>query len=135
MKERVRPTIAGADGLILKAKLEMKTEKSGAVLTRTVAFNTVVSLTAEMKKIRCTPRKRPSKKRSLMFLFIRSALNNLRKASTTIRRAALAIIIRQNAIEKVSIIPRNLTKIDAVPKSMPPTVPSAKESLLVPVFI
>jgi hypothetical protein len=51
------------------------------------------------------------------------------------RRAALAIIIRQNAIEKVSIVPRNLTKIDAVPKSMPPTVPSAKESLLAPVFI
>ena len=134
-KERTRPAIAPLDGLILKAMPEMRTEKMGAVLTRTVAFNTVVSLTAETKRMRCIPRKRPRKKRPLMFLYIRSALKDFRKTSTTMRRAVQAIIIRQNAIEKVSKVPRNLTKIEAVPNSVPPIVPSANEILLVPVFI
>jgi hypothetical protein len=76
INERTKPTIAVEEGLSLKTKLEMKTEKSGAVLTRAVAFNTVVSLTAETKKMKCIPSKRLRMKSSLRFFFTRLALKD-----------------------------------------------------------
>jgi hypothetical protein len=58
MNDIVKPKIARRDGLSLKMKLEMKIEKIGVVLTRTVAFRIVVSFTADMKNIKCKLRKK-----------------------------------------------------------------------------
>jgi hypothetical protein len=48
----VNPTTASRDGFILKRKVEMSTEKMGAVFTNTVAFKIVVSLTDETKRMK-----------------------------------------------------------------------------------
>jgi hypothetical protein len=50
IKDITIPTIARREGFSLKNTLEISVEKMGVVLTKTVAFKIVVSLTAEKKE-------------------------------------------------------------------------------------
>lgn len=51
------PTNAKRDGFRLKTKLDIKSEKKGTVLTKTVAFRIVVSFNETVKKTKCNPKK------------------------------------------------------------------------------
>jgi hypothetical protein len=135
MKDIVKPTIARRDGLSLKRKLEINMEKMGVVLTRTVAFRIVVSFTAEIKNIKCKPRKKLRMKRSFKFFFIRLKLNDFPRIINIIARVRQAIIKRQKAIENASRSCRNLMKMAAVPKRTPAVTPSVKASFLVLTYI
>jgi hypothetical protein len=123
------------DGLSLKTKLEIRTEKIGVVLTRTVALSIVVSFTADTKNMKCRPRKKLRTMRSLKFLRTRSRLNGFRKASSIKAKARHATIKRQKAIENESTYCRNLMKMAAVPKRIPAMIPSVRANFLVLVCI
>jgi hypothetical protein len=131
MNDIVKPIIARRDGLILKRKFETNIEKIGVVLTRTVAFRIVVSFTADMKNIKCNPRKKLRMKRSFKFLFTRLKLKGFLRTINIIARAKQAIIKRQKAMENESKFGRNLMRIAAVPKRTPAVIPSVKASFLV----
>jgi hypothetical protein len=131
MNDIVKPKIARRDGLSLKMKLETNIEKMGVVLTRTVAFRIVVSLTAYMKKIKCKPRKKLRMRSSFRFFLTRSKLKDFLRTINIIAKAEQAIINRQKAIENASKPCRSLMKMAAVPKKTPAVMPSVKASFLV----
>jgi 7-keto-8-aminopelargonate synthetase-like enzyme len=111
--------------------MEMSIEKMGVVLTRTVAFNIVVSFTADMKNMKCNPRKKPRTKRLIKFFLARLKLKDFLRTISITAKVKEAIIKRQKAMEKESRFCRNFMKIDAVPKRTPAVIPSVSTSLLV----
>jgi hypothetical protein len=131
MNDIAKPKIAKRDGLSLKMKLDTNIEKIGVVLTRTVAFRIVVSFTADMKNIKCKPRKKLRIKRSFKFFLTRLKLNDFLRTINIVTKAKQAIINRQKAIENASKPCRNLMKIAAVPKRTPAVMPSVKANFLV----
>jgi len=131
MKEMVKPIIATLDGFSLKMKLETNIEKIGVVLTRTVAFRMVVSLTADMKNMKCKPRKKLRIIKSFIFFRRMPWLNDFLRTSEIMASTRQAIIRRQKAMENASTLWRNLMKIAAVPKRMPAIIPSVRASFLV----
>jgi hypothetical protein len=131
MNDIVKPKIARRDGLSLKIKLETNIEKIGVVLTRTVAFKIDVSFTADMKKIKCKPRKKLRKQMSFKFFRTSLKLKDFLKTNNIAAKAKQAIISRQKAIENASKFCRNLMKMAAVPKKTPAVMPSVKANFLV----
>jgi hypothetical protein len=106
-------------------------EKIGVVLTRTVAFNIVVSFTADMNNMKCNPRKKLRIERLMRLFLMRPKLKDFFRTINIIVKVMQAMIKRQKAIEKESRFCRNFMKIDAVPKKTPAVIPSVSASLLV----
>jgi hypothetical protein len=131
MNDIVKPRIARRDGFRLKKKAEMNVEKIGVVLTRTAAFRIVVSFTADMKNMKCKPRKKLRKTRSLKFLLTRLKLKDVLTKSNITPRTRQATVKRQKAIENESKFCRNLMKMAAVPNRTPAVMPSVRANFLV----
>jgi len=125
------PKAARREGFKPKRKDEKNIEKIGVVLTRTVAFKIVVSFTADMKNMKCKPRKNPRKTSFFKFFQAWPKPRDILKAIIITTRTAQAIIKRQKAIEKTSNVGKNLMKMDAVPNRIPAATPSNNVNLLV----
>lgn len=105
----------------------------GVVFTSTVAFSMLVFLTAETKKMKCTPRSIPSTKKCLALPRIRSILNFARALlKTRIARTSMpdAIINRQIDMENGFMSVRRI-RIAAVPNNNPAASPSSRENFRV----
>lgn len=105
----------------------------GVVFTSTVAFNMLVFLTAETKKMKCTPRSIPSTKKCLALPRSRSRLNCARTLlKTRMARTSMldAIISRQIDMENGFMSVRRI-RMAAVPNSNPAVRPSSREALRV----
>jgi len=111
--------------------VEINIEKIGVVLTRTVAFSIVVSFTADMKNMKCNPRKKLRANKLIKFFFTRLKLKDFLQTTNITVKDRQAIIKRQKAIENESKSLRNFMKIAAVPKRNPAVMPSIKDSFLV----
>ena len=131
MNEIVRPIMARLEGLMLKRKLEMNTEKIGVVFTRIVAFRIVVSFTADTKNMKWRLSKKLRMRSSFRFFFTRFKLSDFPRTISITARVRQAIIRRQKAIWNVSMFCRNLMKMAAVPKRIPAVMPSVKASFFV----
>lgn len=103
---------------------------TGVVLTRTVALRILVALTDEMKRMKCKPRRRPSKKiLSRLTLRILSSKCTRNKTAKTVRTSE-ATTRRPMAIDKTLKVGRSLMKIAADPKKRPALKPSRIAVLL-----
>lgn len=105
----------------------------GVVFTSTVAFNMLVFLTAETKKMKCAPRSIPSTKKCLALPRIRSRLNCARALlKTRMTRTSMpdAIINRQIDMENGFMSVRRI-RMAAEPNSNPAVSPSSRENFLV----
>lgn len=114
----------------MKSKVEMSTEKIGAVFTKTVAFRIVVSITADTKRMKWSPIRTPKREIHLMFAFTIPKLKDCFKTGVIAIKVAEAIMRRQKAMEETLRPLRSLMKIAAVPNSIPAMEPSVKDFLL-----
>jgi hypothetical protein len=110
--------------------VEINMEKIGVVFTKTVAFRRDVSFTAEMNKMKWTPKSMPSIRKSLKFLLKKLVTTGFLRARTMQARAPQAIISLQRAMDKTFIPGNNRMNIAAVPKRKPAVMPSSKAVFL-----
>ena len=105
-------------------------EKIGVVFTKTTAFRREVSFTAEMNKMKWTPKSIPSIRKSFKLLLKKPVTRVFLRARIMQPRATHAIISLQRAIEKTVIPGNNRMNIAAVPKRKPAVTPSSNAVFL-----
>jgi hypothetical protein len=124
------PKTAKRDGFSWNIKDDTNIDQTAVVFTSTVAFKIVVSKTAETKRIKCKPRRKPRTRILGKFVLNKALGKGFFKAATRKARNNDAIIKRQRAIEKTLSPLSKRIKTAAVPKSAPPITPSASAVLL-----
>jgi hypothetical protein len=131
MKEIASPISAKREGTCLNKRIETSIEKNGTVLTKTVAFRIVVSLSAAVKNTKWRPMKTLRTNSSLAFFLTSPNWDVFSKTTDITIKARQAMVNRQNTIDRESKYCTNLTKIAAVPKRTPAVTPSTKAVFLV----